>query len=111
MVNESSAEIRKRVEAAHAIQKKRYEGSGICFNSQISGKAVQKICALGREEEALMQEVFQKMHMSARAYHRVLKVARTIADLAGEEQITTEHLSEAIGYRSLDSKFFGGEEV
>lgn len=58
----------------------------------------------------LMKEVFKSMNLSARAYHRVLKVARTIADLAGEERISIEHLSEAVCYRSLDSKFFGGEE-
>ena len=105
--NESSAVIRGRVAAAWDIQKERFRGKDIYFNSQIKGKDVKKWCSLSRGEEQLMEQVFRQMELSARAYHRVLKVSRTIADLAGSESIREEHLTEALGYRGLDQKFWG----
>ena len=105
--NESSADIRRRVAAAWKIQRERFRGLDIFFNSQIKGKDVKKWCRLSRNEEKLMEQVFRQMELSARAYHRVLKVARTIADLAGSEMIREEHLGEALGYRGLDQKFWG----
>ncbi len=108
--NESSAAIRSRVEAAQRIQKERY-GQKNCrwnFNSQLPSSALPEFCALGDEEQKTMEEAFEKLHLSARAYHRIIKVARTIADLEGEERIRTTHLLEAVGYRAMDQKFWGG---
>ena len=105
--NESSAQIRARVCAAWDRQQLRFAGSGVLFNAQMKGREIKKWCRLGRREEQLMREVFTKTDMSARGYHKVLKVARTIADLAGDEEIREEHLTEALGYRSLDRRFWG----
>lgn len=104
---ETSEKIRERVKNAHEIQAKRYADKSIYFNSRISGRYIKKYCPLGVEEEHLMKQVFDVMNLSARGYHRILKVARTIADLDGEERIRKEHLSEAICYRSLEHKFWG----
>ncbi len=104
---ESSAEILKRVEAARSIQKKRFYGTpGIFCNAQMTPQMMQEFCALGARENELLKSVFEKLGLSARAYNRILKVARTIADLAGSESIRIEHLSEAIQYRSLDRKYW-----
>lgn len=105
--NESSADIRIRVEAAQKIQKERYLDLGWQFNSQLSVSAIRSFCLLGPEETRVMELAFEKLELSARAYHRILKVARTIADLEGEKRIRTDHLLEAIGYRSLDQRFWG----
>lgn len=96
---ESSAEIRKRVLQAHEIQTERYRGSSFRFNSQLTSSVLAKYCALGRREEEQMQKVYEQKHLTARAYHRMLKVARTIADLEGSEKIELCHLSEAVFYR------------
>ena len=106
---ESSREIRRRVIRAWEIQKERYKNEGIVFNSQLEGRQIRKYCRLGKEEEQLMKDVFDRLDFSARAYDRILKVARTIADLAEEEYIGTAHLAEAIGYRSLDRNYLRGE--
>ena len=106
--NESSAEIRKRVEKAVLMQQKRYEGTGIRFNSDIGVKDIDRYCHLGRKEEKLMREAFDRIGLSARAYHRLIRVARTIADLEGAEEISCAHLSEAIGFRSLDRRYWNG---
>ena len=106
--NETSEEIRKRVERAVLIQRKRYEGTGIIFNSDIEVKDIDKYCHLGRKEEKLMREVFEKIGLSARSYHRLIKVARTIADLDGASEIECSHLSEAIGFRSIDRRYWHG---
>lgn len=105
--NESSAEIRARVANAWERQRSRFQSTGIYFNSQMKSRDIAQWCALGPGEEKFLQVVFQKMNLSARAYHRILKVARTIADLDGAEQIRERHLGEAIGYRGLDEKFWG----
>lgn len=104
---ETSAQIRSRVSKARKIQLKRYEREPIYFNSELTPKIIKKYCALGEEEDHFMEMIFEKMQLSARAYHRILKVARTIADLEGEEEILCRHLSEAICYRSLDQKYWG----
>ncbi len=103
---ESSEAIRERVEAARARQQTRFAGSGIFCNAQMSAKMTEECCTLGQAENSLMQSVFQKLGLSARAYHRILKVARTIADLSGSENIQVPHLAEAIQYRSLDRKYW-----
>ena len=104
---ESSAEIRERVCAARKIQEHRYEGTGIRTNSGIGVKQLGEYCRIGEKEEKMMQRAFTSMGLTARTYHKVLKVARTIADLDGEEQICCSHLKEALGYRMLDKKYWG----
>lgn len=108
--NETSATIRKRVEKARIIQKERFSGTGIYFNSEMSAEMLHQFCRLTPGEERFFQDFFEKMGMSARGYGKILKVARTIADLDGNEQIGHAHLCEAIGYRSLEEKYWGGSE-
>ena len=85
--NESSAQIRERVCAARERQKKRFKGRKIFFNSQMKKREVELFCPLEPEAAILLEEVFRRMKLSARAYHRILKVARTIADLEGKEKM------------------------
>jgi magnesium chelatase family protein len=99
---ESSEEIRKRVSAARDIQLRRFEGRKIYANAQMGPKDVKRHCPIGAEGEKLLEMAVTKLGFSARAYDRVLKVARTIADLAGETDIGTPHISEAIQYRMMD---------
>ena len=82
--------------AAHEIQKKRFEGLGISFNSQMGNSEIEKFCRLGSSEEELMKQLAHRHDMSARTYFRVLKVARTIADLAGSADINEDALCEAV---------------
>ena len=103
---ESSNQIRERVNAARMCQSKRFESDGVLYNSQMSHKQVRKFCTLNKEESELLKTAMSQFHLSARAYDKILKVSRTIADLASSEQIKTEHLAEAIQYRSLDRDFF-----
>ncbi len=97
--NESSETIRKRVEQAVRIQEERYRGLDICFNSQLGAGQIRRFCRLGKDEKDLLEEAFERMGMSARGYHRILRVARTIADMEASEQIKCGHLAEALGYR------------
>ena len=71
------------------------------FNSELGGTQVEKYCELGRQEERMMRQAFERLNLTARTYHKVLKTARTIADLEGEEQIRMEHLQEALIYRNV----------
>ncbi len=105
--NETSAEIRKRVMRTVEIQKKRFEGEGIRFNSEMSPIQIRKYCRLGIKEQRLMEQIFNTMDLSARAYHKVLRVARTIADIDCSERIEARHLTEAACYRMTDTKYFG----
>lgn len=102
---ESSAEIKKRVVKAHEIQLQRYKKEGIFFNAQLNAAQVEKYCPLGEAEQKLLKAAFSSMDLSARAYHKILKVARTAADLDGSEEITVRHLAEVLQYRSLDRKY------
>lgn len=105
---ESSEAIRQRVMGVFEIQKRRFKDEGISFNSQIDVRDIKKFCSLGAKEEALLKEAFKVLNLSARAYHRILKCARTIADMDGSDNIRCSHLSEAIGYRSLDGRYWNG---
>ena len=98
---ESSARIRERVLRAREIQKKRFAGSECRFNGDIGAAKIEEYCFLGKEEQECMEQMYRSLRLSARAYHRVLKVARTIADLAGKEPIGKEHLMEACSYRPM----------
>lgn len=82
------------------MQEERFKGSAYMFNAQMDSKMVEKICVLGKKEVDIMQMAYEKLHMTVRGYHKVLKVARTIADIEGEERISVKHISEAISYRS-----------
>ena len=104
---ESSKDIRERVIMARERQKERYKGEGITTNSQLNAEKIKRYCILGSEEEKMMRQAFEKLNLTARMYHKILCVARTIADLAGEEKIGLAHLREAIGYRTLDKKYWG----
>ncbi|MFC1726404.1 ATP-binding protein [candidate division KSB1 bacterium] len=100
---EKSEEIRSRVEKARNIQLNRYrDKKNIYFNSQMESKDIHEYCSIDEKGAELLKMAITKLGLSARAYDRILKVSRTIADLAGEESIRPEHLSEAIQYRSLD---------
>jgi magnesium chelatase family protein len=102
---ESSAEIRARVERAREIQRVRFRGiRGVHANAHMSARDFRRYCRLSEPVESLLRQAVARLGLSARAYHRVLKIARTIADLAGAEELTTAHVSEAIQYRSLDRK-------
>ncbi len=103
---ESSADIRRRVNAAREIQKKRYEGTGIICNARIPTSRLKEFCAMTPAANGLLRGAFERMGLSARAYDRLLKVARTIADLDSSEWIDTPHIAEAIQYRSLDRKYW-----
>jgi magnesium chelatase family protein len=103
---ETSAQIKERVNKARRIQIERYKDYGIHSNSQLTAGMLQKFCRLGEAENAILKAAFENLGLSARAHSRILKVARTIADLEGSENISTAHISEAIQYRSLDRKFF-----
>ena len=110
-VNQSnnSATIRHRVIQARAIQTQRYQNHpGTYANAQMSSKQLQEICILSTVGEALLKRAMERLNLSARAYDRILKVSRTIADLAGSENILPEHLAEAIQYRSLDRAGWAG---
>lgn len=100
--NESSEAIRSRVLAAHKRQQERYQKVGIQFNSQLTTRVIQNLCPLGTEETGIMEQAFESLRLSARGYYRIIRVARTIADLEGSKEIRTPHLLEAVGYRTMD---------
>ncbi len=104
--NESSEEIRKRVVKAHEIQRERYEGTSIHFNSELTAEGIRSCCPLGEKESRMMEEAYERLGLSARGYYRILKVARTIADLAGSRRISCDHIAEAVCYRSIEKKFW-----
>lgn len=104
--NESSAVIRERVYSAWQLQKERYEESNIYFNSRIPSDKLKEICNISQKEEDYLQDMYKRSHLTARSYHKILRVARTIADLSNSRQVNVEHLSEAFCYRSLDRKYW-----
>lgn len=99
---ETSAAIKERVIKAQKIQFERYKDEGIHFNSQLSSSLIEKYCVLGEQEKTLLKGAFDRLGLSARAYHKILKVARTIADLDGSENINSIHIAEAVQYRTMD---------
>lgn len=102
---EASSEIRRRVAMAHEIQLERYKNDNIHFNSQLTAPLIERYCILGKAEQVLLKNAFERLNLSARGYHKILKAARTVADLEGSENITSRHLAEVIQYRSLDRKY------
>lgn len=103
---ESSAEIKRRVDEARLIQHKRFEGTKTLCNARINSEQFAKFCIIDKPAEETLRDAFESMGMTARAYDRVLKVARTIADLEQSEVIHAEHVLEAVQYRSLDRKYW-----
>ena len=104
---EDSAAIRSRVEKVQKIQARRYEGTSYRFNGDLDSAGVQKYCALGAAEEKLLEGMYQKFSLTARSCHRLLKVARTLADMDESENIGKKHLAEAAAFRAADEKYWG----
>lgn len=100
--SEPSVAIRERVTAGRKLQQQRFQKHHLFSNSQLPARLIKFYCKLDSACIALMEKAIRKFHLSARAYHRVLKVSRTIADLEGAQEIQPHHLSEAIQYRSID---------
>lgn len=104
---EPSSQIRERVQRAREIQQKRFLGTGIACNARITSEYLHQVCPLTDEANELLKDVFDRLGLSARAYDRILKVARTIADMDGSEPIDKKHIAQAVRYRSLDRKYWG----
>mgnify|MGYP002514705217 FL=1 len=103
---ESSAEVRKRVNEARLIQKKRYEGTGVTCNARLTTAMLKKYCEMTDDAKEFLKASFEKLAMSGRAYDRILKVARTIADLDKSEHIAKSHIAQAVRFRNLDRKYW-----
>ncbi|OGW34756.1 MAG: hypothetical protein A2X58_03300 [Nitrospirae bacterium GWC2_56_14] len=103
-LGEPSSSIRERVTRARTIQQDRFTGDGIYANAQMKPRHIRKYCKIDESCTTLMESAMNRLGLSARAYNRILKVARTIADIDGNEKIASHHISEAIQYRSLDRR-------
>lgn len=104
---ETSKQIKERVDKARKIQLDRYKKLNIHSNSELTPNLIEKFCKIDEESKKLLKMAFERLGLSGRAYSRILKVSRTIADLDGEENINKKHIAEAIQYRSLDRKYWG----
>jgi magnesium chelatase family protein len=102
----SSAAMREQVLAARDRQKARFGGDGRLLNGRMTGRLIRKHCQLDADSEALLKSAMDDLGLSARAYDRILRVARTVADLGGSDRIDAGHVAEAIGYRTLDRKLW-----
>lgn len=107
---ESSAVIKARVDKARAIQRERFKGTGITCNAKMTPQMTKDFCVLTDEANELLKLSFERLGMSARAYDKILRIARTIADLDSSENIELNHIAEALQYRSLDRKYWNMEE-
>ena len=103
---EPTAKIKERVDKAREIQLERFKGSKVFNNAKMTVPQTKKYCKLSKECQELMEKAFTNLKLSARAHDRILKVARTIADLDGKEEIEPNHIAEAISYRGLDRKYW-----
>ncbi len=106
---ESSAEVRVRVERTQRIQRKRFRGTEILYNSQIPAAFMERWCSLEPEGEKMMKEAFEQLELTVRGYYRIIRVARTIADMEGAEQIKRCHIQESLLFRSIDRKVWNCE--
>ena len=106
VLEESSAEVKKRVDKAREVQLNRFKNTKIYNNAKMNDQQLKEYCSLSEESDSMVRYAFEKLKLSARAYNRILKVARTIADLEGCEKITDDHIMEAISYRTLDNKYW-----
>ena len=103
---EKSEKIRERIEKAREIMRKRYEGTGICANGQLTSQMIREYCVLEDDAQTVMKNAFERLGLSARGYDRILRVARTIADMNGCEKIQKEHVALAVQFRNLDKKYW-----
>jgi magnesium chelatase family protein len=103
---ESSETIRRRVTAVQQIQAERYQKEAIQFNGELTGRQIEQYCRLAPAAEQLLQKAFDTIHFSARSYHRILKVSRTIADMEASSLIESRHVAEALSYRAFDKKYW-----
>ena len=103
---ESSAQIRKRVEAVQEIQRERYKEEKFCFNGELDGRNLEKYCVMTGGADKLLEQAYEQFQFSTRAYHKILKTARTIADMESSEKIKEEHICEALAYRAYDKKYW-----
>ena len=103
---EDSNTIRQRIAAVREIQKERYKDYNIRCNSELTNKMIDEFCRLGTKEKMVLEQAFDKYDMSARMYYKILKVARTIADIEGRKDVSSEDIIEAICYRTLDKKYW-----
>ena len=108
-VTETSRQLKNRVNSARNIQRIRYQNETISSNSELTPKLISKYCELNLESKKMIKNSFEKLNLSARAYYKIIKIARTIADLEGKENINKFHIAEAIQYRSLDKKYWERE--
>lgn len=104
--SESSESVAKRVQSARIIQQERYKNEGFFCNAQLTNPAIQKYCTMSNDATRLLNSAMESLHLSMRAYNRILKVSRTIADLQGDDLISTPHVAEAVQYRELDQKYW-----
>lgn len=105
-ITENSETIRERVNKARNIQRERYKDFNIYSNSELTPGLMEKFCVLEPKSKEILKKAFERLGLSGRAYGRILKVSRSIADLDGEENIKPYHIAEAIQYRSLDRKYW-----
>ena len=103
---EKSADIKKRVNKARKIQQRRFAGTGVSCNASMTSRMTREYCVLSPDAESMLKISFEKLGMSARAYDKILKMSRTIADLDDSENIEVQHIAEALQYRSLDRKYW-----
>lgn len=103
---ETSEQIRARVQETHERMRFRYREEHFSYNSQIPSAKIREYCSLSEKQEKYMEQMYQKLHLTARGYHKILKVARTIADMDASEQIEMKHLNEAICYRSVEKELW-----
>lgn len=106
-LEESSAQVRERVEAARAVQRRRYEGQKIACNARLDARSISEFCRLKPDAQKMLMKACETMNLSNRAYTRILKVSRTIADMENCELIELKHVAEAVQYRTLDRKYWG----
>lgn len=108
---ESSAEIKKRVDKARAVQLERFKGTDISCNAKMTPRMTKEFCILTDEADSLLRMSFESLGLSARAYDKILRISRTIADLDGSRDIEVSHIAEALQYRCLDRKYWNNDEI
>ena len=102
----TSAKMREEVLIAHQIQQERYQGTAYRFNADVKGSAAEEFFRVGEKQKKLLENAFETLNLTARSYHKILKVTRTIADLEESKDITERHILQAICYRNVDRKFW-----
>ncbi len=103
---QTSKQLREEVVCAHEMQKERYQGTGYRFNADVKGADTEEYFRVGKKELQLLSDAFESLHLTARSYHKILKVARTVADLDGKQDVERGHILQAICYRNVDRKFW-----